>query len=295
MSRRPIQDVRVWGILDRTSRPGARKPYFVRWVIDGEVFAKGHRTRAEADRYRSRLIVAQQDGERFDLRTGEPAGWAPAADEMPVYLWARAWVAQEWQDWAPRSRRSVVESLARFVPLVVDPKAVAAPAGLRSHIQATLPPDGEVDPQAECEKWLGRWGLTLGELSRDVLADVERQLGIGDAGQPLAAATAGRHRKNAHTCIRRAVELGRLDVDPWPPAPKGRSRRKARRKRQAVDVRRLPDSATMAAILKAIVTHQPGSRNYQLMSAVMYYAGLRPSEVVMLRPRALRLPAEGWA
>jgi integrase len=30
------------------------------------------------------------------------------------------------------------------------------------------------------------------------------------------------------------------------------------------------------------------------MTAVVFYAGLRPSEVVMLRPRAVRLPAEGW-
>ena len=51
---------------------------------------------------------------------------------------------------------------------------------------------------------------------------------------------------------------------------------------------------TMAAILQAIPTHQPGSLTYQAMTAVMYLAGLRPSEVVMLRRRALRLPDNGW-
>jgi integrase len=50
----------------------------------------------------------------------------------------------------------------------------------------------------------------------------------------------------------------------------------------------------MAAIIKAIRTHQPGSVTYQAMTAGIYYAGLRPSEVVMLRPCALRLPDEGW-
>jgi integrase len=90
------------------------------------------------------------------------------------------------------------------------------------------------------------------------------------------------------------VELGRLDVDPWPPAPKGRNRRKSERKRQAVDVKRLPDPERAAAVIQAMRTHQTGSRTYQLMSAVAYYVGLRPSEVVMLRPRALTLPDEGW-
>jgi len=50
----------------------------------------------------------------------------------------------------------------------------------------------------------------------------------------------------------------------------------------------------MARILDSIPTHQPGSRTYQVMTAVCYFAGLRPSEVVMLRQRALELPEEGW-
>src|SRR5680860_1075187 len=33
---------------------------------------------------------------------------------------------------------------------------------------------------------------------------------------------------------------------------------------------------------------------YRTMTAVAYYAGLRPSEVVMLRPSALHLPSQGW-
>lgn len=50
----------------------------------------------------------------------------------------------------------------------------------------------------------------------------------------------------------------------------------------------------MARAIAAIVSHQPASRMYAAMTAVAYYAGLRPSEVVMLRPRALDLPAAGW-
>jgi integrase len=144
------------------------------------------------------------------------------------------------------------------------------------------------------ERWLDRWVLRLGDLDRTLLADVDRRLGIGDRGQPHAASVAGRYRKLSKACIRRAVELGRLDVDPWPPAPRGRNRRKALRKRSAVDVKRLPDPQGMASIIQAIRTHQPGSRKYQVMTSISYYAGLRPSEVIMLRPRALDLPAEGW-
>ena len=85
-----------------------------------------------------------------------------------------------------------------------------------------------------------------------------------------------------------------IDVDPWPPAHRGRSRRKATRVSKSVSVRSLPDPETMARAIDAIASHQPASRTYQVMTAVAYYAGLRPSEVVMLRAKALHLPARVW-
>jgi integrase len=95
-------------------------------------------------------------------------------------------------------------------------------------------------------------------------------------------------------CIRRAFELGIIDADPWPPPPRGRSKRKATRVKRTVSVRKLPDPATMVRVLDAIPNRQPTSRVYQVMTAVAYYAGLRPSEVVMLRAKALELPKRGW-
>ena len=50
----------------------------------------------------------------------------------------------------------------------------------------------------------------------------------------------------------------------------------------------------MAAAIDAIVTQQPGSKTYRVMTAVAYYAGMRPSEVVMLRVRSCELPSQGW-
>jgi integrase len=50
----------------------------------------------------------------------------------------------------------------------------------------------------------------------------------------------------------------------------------------------------MVRALDALASHQPASLMYQTMTAVAYYAGMRPSEVVMLRPRALTLPSAGW-
>ena len=49
----------------------------------------------------------------------------------------------------------------------------------------------------------------------------------------------------------------------------------------------------MSEAIDSIVTQQPGSKTYRVMTAVAYYAGWRPSEVVMLRVRSAEPPAEG--
>jgi hypothetical protein len=105
---------------------------------------------------RSRLLVAAQDGERFDRRTGEPESWRPPADAAQLHVWARRWVLEQWHEWAPRTRRSNVEALCRFLPLVVEPGAPSAPAGLRLYLRETLRPDGSPPADAESERWLGK-------------------------------------------------------------------------------------------------------------------------------------------
>ena len=87
---------------------------------------------------------------------------------------------------------------------------------------------------------------------------------------------------------------GAVAVDVWPQRSKTRARRKVARTRRSVDVRTLSGPTVMSAAINAIATHQPASNTYRVMTAVAYYAGLRPSEVVMLRVRSVQLPANGW-
>jgi integrase len=292
LTGRPLADVAVHSVQRRTGERH-KKPYIARWRVNGKDFSRSFRTKAEAERVRSGLLVAVQTGEGFDDTTGEPLSWQPLPEQMQTHEWARRWLAEQWPDWAPRTRASAVEALTRLVPLLVLSTAPKPPPDLRRHLFAWLPPDGSVLDE-ESHQWLGRWSLQLGQLSRPILAGVDQALGLRDDRQPLGPATAGRFRKVSKACIRRAVELGILDIDPWPPAPQGRSRRKAARVKRSVSIRQLPDPATMARLIDAIASHQPASRTYQVMTAVAYYAGLRPSEVVMLRPRALELPPTGW-
>jgi len=289
---RPLTDVMVFSVQRRKGERHKR-PWVARWRVLGRDRSHSFRTRVEAERFRSALLLAVQAGESFDEASGEPASWRPSPDQTQAHHWVRQWLAEQWGEWAPRTRTSAVEAMTRLVPLLVVAPAPPPPPGLRRHLFASLPPGGAPVDEAS-ERWLHQWALQLGQMSRPILATVDQRLGVRDDGQPLGPATAGRFRKVSRACIRRAVELGVLEVDPWPPAPRGRSKRKASRLVRRVNVRSLPDPETMARVIDAIASHQPASRTYRVMTAVAYYGGLRPSEVVMLRARALELPRNGW-
>lgn len=292
MRSRPNDELRIWSIFDRRGAAGyGARPWVVRWRVDGRVFQRGHRTRSEADHFRSSLLLAQRHGETFDQATGEPLSWA-TPDDIACDVWIRRWVEEQWVDWQPRTRDSALEALSRFVPLLARPDAPAID-GLRQYLVRALRPD--VDARyPRLEAWLDRWCCLLSELTRAQLADVDHALGLGLNGQPLAPTTAKRYRNTSKASIQRAVDLELLARNPWPPMAKGARSRKSRRRQTAVDIRRLPDPATMQRALDAIISRQPSSRMYFVMTSTLYYAGLRPSEVVMLRPKALTLPADGW-
>lgn len=292
MSGPPLADVSVYGLQHRPAeRP--KRPWIARWSVLGCQRSRSFRTKVEAERFRRGLLVAVESGGSFDPKNGEPTAWQPSPEALRAHEWARTWLAEQWPEWAPRTRRSAVEAISRLVPLLVAPTAPAAPGGLRAHLVASLAPDAEGSDD-EAEAWLRRWALPLEQVSAPLLAVVDQRLGQTLDGQALAPTTARRFRSTSRACIRRAAELGVIASDPWPAAARGRSRRKATRMTRAVPIRSLPDPATMARLIDAIPSEHPASLTYQLMTAVVYYAGLRPSEVVMLRARSMELPENGW-
>ncbi len=290
---RPMQEVKVYGVQDRRSTAQAKLPWVVRYTIDGRHRGKSFRTRAEADRYRSLLMQAVQAGGRFDETTGEPESWQTPLREVRVHEWSRRWLAEQWQEWQPRTRVSATESLARFITIATEHGA-KTPEGLRVYLYTALAPGSEAVRDVQHEKWMAKNSLTLGDLDRERIADIDRRLGLKLDGSPMAANTTNRIRIIARASVQSAIEAGAVAADAWPQRSKTRARRKVARTKRSVDVRSLPSPAAMAEAIDAIVTQQPGSKTYRAMTAVAYYAGLRPSEVVMLRVRSTELPADGW-
>ena len=290
---RPMQVVKIYGVQDRRSNAQAKLPWVVRYTIDGRHRSKSFRTRIEADRYRGTLLQAVQDGGRFDETSGEPEAWHTPLADMRVHEWSRRWLGDQWQEWQPRTRASATEALARFITIAIE-RGAQPPEGLRVYLYTELVPGADPGLDVQFERWMAKHCLTLAELDRDRIADIDRKLGLKLDGSQLAANTANRIRIVARASVQSAIDAGAVAVDAWPQRSKTRARRKVARTRRSVDVRTLPSPAVMAVAIDAIATHQPASNTYRVMTAVAYYGGLRPSEVVMLRVRSAHLPGTGW-
>jgi integrase len=287
------QAVHVHGIQDRRASERVKKPWVVRWSVESREKSRSFRTRGEADRFRTRLIGAHAVGELFDPATGEPATWRPQLADCTVYDWARRWFGEQWPEWAPRTRKSAAESLSRLIMLAVDAAPPDGDDELRRYAnKALLPTRTSVDDA--WEDWLRDHSLRLADLDRVNVGEIDRRLALRMDGAPLAATSANRTRIVCRACILAAVDANATRGDVWPQRSTSRARRKVARVRKSVDVRQLPDPATMERAIAAMATRQPGSHTYQLMTSVAYYSGLRPSEVIMLRARSLELSVIGW-
>ncbi len=64
------QVVRMFGVQDRRGDTRINQPWVVRWEVDGRRVSRSFRTKALADRDRSKVIGAYDRGERFDRATG---------------------------------------------------------------------------------------------------------------------------------------------------------------------------------------------------------------------------------
>lgn len=80
--------VRVWGIREHKGRDRKtgkdRSTYRVRWDVAGQEFGKSFQTKALAESFRSRLVVAQREGIAFDRPSGLPE---PMARELNSRTW----------------------------------------------------------------------------------------------------------------------------------------------------------------------------------------------------------------
>ncbi|TKK86449.1 site-specific integrase [Herbidospora galbida] len=293
-------DVIIWKIRQRKGRA---KPYEVRWKVSTEPKSKSFLTSALADQFRAGLLKAAQKGELFDTVTGLPSSMRQAPTEKkPVLTWyefSRKYVAMRWKDAAAKTRESIVDSLTVAAFALLDGEAADLP---RKDIRAAMlwaliprPDDTAIPAHLEnAVRLLQKGTIPVGELATPaVIRLIGQELSQTRDGKRAAPDTIARRRRGLNTALEYAVEIGELSENPLK-----RLKRKKTSRDTAIDRRRVVNPSQARELLTGLSYvgswHRARGRRLVAFFATLYYAGMRPAEVVGLRQTDCLLPEQGW-
>jgi integrase len=292
-------DVRFWKI---DARPGKRRTsYRVRWTVAGQTFTETFATFELADAFRSRLKTQAKTGEPFDKETGLPRAVLRERLDVTFLVHAREYAAYAWKRASAKNRISIVETLARVVPVVTRDLPGAPPpdllrGALRKHLnQGTHA--GVLDPdQARAIGWLQQASRPVSALNDDdLVCELLDTLAVNLDGAAAAPEYFSRRRRVLHAVLGYAVRRKRLEKNPVSKAnlPEGWTPPAA--PELAIDPRCVGSPALVASMLAycSYVGRRQGPR-FTAFFACMYYAMMRPSEAAALTSAGCHLPQAGW-
>jgi integrase len=263
--------------------PTDKRRHRVKWRIDGRDRTRAFKTKVEADRFRTALLVAVKAGDRFDDATGEPISWT---SQVPTWFeWSRQWLELKWPQWAGTSRRSAVETLISVAPLMVRTGAPNPPDDLVPWLRA----DGYPASSPEVHPWLHRWSTPLDAITPADLEQVLVTITTRLDGKPTAASVSRRRRNVVGAVLRAAVRRDFIERNPI-----DRVEWRTPARDMTVDVATVPSTADVLRLVDHVASLRPDTARYAALFACIGLAGMRPSEAISLRRRDLDLPEAGW-
>ncbi|MGW1867342.1 tyrosine-type recombinase/integrase [Streptomyces mauvecolor] len=287
-------NVRFWDIRERLDR---RKPYMVRWTVNGREKSESFMTVGLADSRRSKLMTAARDGEPFDEHTGLPASELRAIKQRTTwYDLAHEYLDQRWDRTPGTTRRTLADAFATITPALVHPGTTyPEPRVLRRALYswAFNKNAWAQEPSEDWRKaldWMKQNSLPVSALAEaDVLRRALDALCRKLDGKAAAAKTARRKRAALSEVLSTAVEKGYFAENPL-----NGLRRKAPAVNEEVDPAAVPNPAQVARLFAA-VAQQPGrGPHLEAFFGCMYYAAMRPAEVIHLRFDQCHLLETGW-
>ncbi|MEV4644104.1 tyrosine-type recombinase/integrase [Saccharopolyspora sp. NPDC049357] len=290
-------DVKIWGIYPRKNKAGKVTSYSVRWGVGRTKFFESYKSRAQADSFRASLISAQNRGEPFDTVTGRPASLGWAARDMSWFTLACEYVEKRWPDAAANTRQTIAEALIRVAPVFLKGgKGKPDDAAIRSMLRgwafnADQRARGVPDEHREAIEWCTRNSLPISVVLDEAKQhELERAATLKLSGEKYAPTVARKTRSVLSHFLTYAVKEKALETNPlretkWESMPKGS---------RTVDPRTVPNPVQARTLLHAVRQIKRSGPRLEAFFAVMYFAALRPEEVVALTIDDIDLPKKGW-
>lgn len=289
-------NVRIWPkISEYTGKKTKKTTYTVRWVVAGHEKRSPHESYALADAFRSELVAASRRGEPFDVDSGFPLSMLKKATaETTWYDFALSFVDHKWARASAVYRRDIARTMAVVTAAMLraQPSSFTG-AQLRNALRnwAFNKEHRESAPESITDilAWAKRNSLAMAAFEdSEVFGKVLAGLAVKLDGKSAAGSTIRRNRNILHNALGYAVKRHLLAENPLTLAEDERIRTV-----RALDKRRLINPSQARALLAAVKARKPSGPRVYVFLAVMYFAGLRPEEVVSLYVRDLALPAAG--
>lgn len=284
-------DVQIYTVSERRGH-GKRRPYRARWSVASRKFEKTFETKAAAEDFTAGLRRAKREGLPFSQVTGYPEGWM--ATNQSFFEWVVEWFEGEAASMAFRSQQSLREALVRGVLLAVPKNAPTPPPEMQRYVQSRIGAIGREEPigvDPTLEAWLRRWSLPLAAFDATETKRLHHGLGLKLDATPLKAEVAKRLRGSVKRCLVAAVNERKIPRLDWPVQP--RSKRRSEKVSTAIEPDTIPSPKGMRRIIDGILSHQPSSRGYWILSMISWVVGSRPSETRALMIEDFVLPETG--
>lgn len=321
--------VRIWEPRvkspERKLKNGKKKPatYQVRWTVAGSECGRTMASKALADAFHSKLMVAARQGELFDTETGLPdslleeMGEAESKPQVPNCLeLATDYIDMKWKGLSAKSRETTIYGLASVVAALVkdDVKAPSEFARRRAlqgwylepakrkpvdlDLEDAEPSEGEPKPSAmPAESVKALASLRKNSLPGPELADpTNLRAVLGSLATKMDGSVAANEYYKRRLGVFRnfiyyLVERGLLDGNPlknlqWSPPKTAK----------VYDRRRVPNPKQVSELLTAVsyvgTYKRAGGRRYVAFFGCLYYGLQRPEEVIALNIDDCHLPEE---
>lgn len=276
------------------------KTHTVRWTVGGKRHREPLRSKAAADKFKSDLMTAHRDGERFDIEEGLPESMLKAETEkqqgVTWYELTLQFTDVHWPTIGFRQRESIAECLpeavlALLVPAEGRPTDKEIRAALREWAYGDrLHGDPVPEEHAETIAWLEVNTVEIAafdddETGPDLVYKLLNHLALKQDGTKASANYARRKRTTVGKAFKYATEKRLLRAHPFSTVS-----RKAEQSEEPVDPEVVPNGEQIERLLTAVGELSGLGERLEAFFAIMADAGLRPEEVIALRKNDLNLP-----
>lgn len=281
-----------------TTKRKRGKTYTVRWTVDGEKKREPFHSKNAADGFKSELMVAHRNGEKFDIATGLPQSKLTKHSAVRWYAFALKYTEVHWPRIGGRQRQSIAEGLSEAtLALLESTKQRPSDDEIRSALKQwafgdRLHGDEVPEEHKPTIAWLEANTVEMAAfedeqtgpgLTRGLLDRLSRK----QDGTNAAANYVRRRRSTINTALKYAVETRVLRANPL-----GAVSWKIEQSDDTVDPAVVPNHDQIVRLLAAAGEQGRLGERLETFFAVMAYAGLRPEEVIALHRGDFELPAK---